>query len=284
MKSIDIPVAGIGPGSQPDDGDQFEFTDMPRGMFRHDLVSLPEPEDIANLPAACRLLLDLKAAIDGYRCGDPAIRLDMNGLGAQERDLLAQILGEGEVSITVEQDGHRIQIQESVLTGVWRVQAIDTNDRLLDDALEIADISAAVRSACMADDRHLDTSFDGLPEGVQNAPALLVEISDQLTSHQPDDPAHVINLTLLPLTNEDLILLGERLGVGPVTILSRGYGNCRIGSTAFPGLWWIKYYNSQDALILNTIEIVDIPSVALAAPEDIEASAERVNEIAELYA
>lgn len=284
MKSIDIPVAGIGPGSQPDDGDQFEFTDMPRGMFRHDLVSLPEPEDIANLPAACRLLLDLKAAIDGYRCGDPAIRLDMNGLGAQERDLLAQILGEGEVSITVEQDGHRIQIQESVLTGVWRVQAIDTNDRLLDDALEIADISAAVRSACMADDRHLDTSFDGLPEGVQNAPALLVEISDQLTSHQPDDPAHVINLTLLPLTSEDLILLGERLGVGPVTILSRGYSNCRIGSTAFPGLWWIKYYNSQDALILNTIEIVDIPSVALAAPEDIEASAERVNEIAELYA
>ncbi len=284
MKPIDIPVVGIGPGSQPDDGDQFEFMDMPCGMFRHDLVSLPEPEDIADLPAARQLLADLKAAIGRYRCGDPAIRLDMNTLGAHERDLLAQILGEGEVSITVEQDGHRIQIQESVLTGVWRVQSLDADDRLLDDALEIADIPAAVRSSRMADDRHLNTSLEGLPGGVQNAPALLVEISDQLASHQPGDPAHIINLTLLPLTNEDLVLLGERLGVGPVTILSRGYGNCRIGSTAFPGLWWIKYYNSQDALILNTIEIVDIPSVALAAPEDIEASAERVNEIAELYA
>jgi len=284
MKPIDIPVVGIGPGSQPDDGDQFEFMDMPRGMFRHDLVNLPEPESIIDLPAARQLLLDLKTGINRYRCGDPAIRLDMTPLGEQERDLLAQILGEGEVSITVEQDKHRIQIQESVLTGVWRVQTLDANDRLLDDALEIADIPAAVRSARMADDRYLDTSLDGLSEGVQNAPSLLVEISDQLAAHQPGDPAHVINLTLLPLTKEDLILLGERLGVGPVTILSRGYGNCRIGSTAFPGLWWIKFYNSQDALILNTIEIVDIPSVALAAPEDIEASAERVNEITELYA
>ena len=73
------------------------------------------------------------------------------------------------------------------------------------------------------------------------------------------------------------------MGVGPVTILSRGYGNCRIGSTAKRNGWWIKFYNSQDALILNTIEIVDIPSVAIAAPEDIADSADRLNEILEMY-
>ncbi len=284
MKPIDIPVVGIGPGSQPEEDDQFEFMDMPRGMFRHDLVSLPEPEDIAELPGARRLLLDLKSALGRYRCGEAPIPLDLNALEARERDLLAQILGEGEVSITVEQDGHRIQIQESVLTGVWRVQTLDADGRLLDDALEVADIPTAVRATGTGDDRHLDTSLEGLPDEVQNAPALLVEIADRLAAHRPGDPAHVINLTLLPLTAGDLILLGERLGVGPVTILSRGYGNCRIGSTAFPGLWWIKYFNSQDALILNTIEIVDIPSVALAAPEDIQDSAERIDEIAELYA
>ena len=72
--------------------------------------------------------------------------------------------------------------------------------------------------------------------------------------------------------------------MGPTTILSRGYGNCRIGATAKEGVWWIKYYNSQDALILNTIEIVQIPEVALAAPEDIADTAERVAEIGKLYA
>jgi hydrogenase-1 operon protein HyaF len=48
-------------------------------------------------------------------------------------------------------------------------------------------------------------------------------------------------------------------------------------------VWWVKYYNSEDALILNSIEIVDVPEVACAAVEDLADSAERLAEILEVY-
>jgi len=44
-------------------------------------------------------------------------------------------------------------------------------------------------------------------------------------------PAHVINLTLLPMSMQDIAFLDHHLGTGRVLILSRGYGNCRITNT-----------------------------------------------------
>lgn len=46
-------------------------------------------------------------------------------------------------------------------------------------------------------------------------------------------------------------------------------------------VWWVQYFNSQDALILNTLEIVDVPEVACAAAEDLEDSAEWLTEVLE---
>ena len=69
------------------------------------------------------------------------------------------------------------------------------------------------------------------------------------------------------------------MGAGGVMILSRGYGNCRITRTAAPNVWWVQYFNSDDALILNTLEVAQIPQVACAAQEDLADSAERLAEI-----
>ena len=91
--------------------------------------------------------------------------------------------------------------------------------------------------------------------------------------------SHVINLSLLPFSPEDHYSLTETTGTGSVTILSRGYGNCRITSTQVDGLWRVQYYNSTDQLILDTLEIVAIPAVACAAPEDLADSAVRLSEI-----
>ena len=124
---------------------------------------------------------------------------------------------------------------------------------------------------------------DSFAPNVFNAPPLIPEINEQLG--RPDDaPApHVINLSLLPHTEEDLVFLDQMLGRGGVTILSRGYGNCRITATTTRNTWWVQYYNSQDALILNSIEITGLPDVACASPEDIADSADRLNEILEIY-
>jgi hydrogenase-1 operon protein HyaF len=43
-----------------------------------------------------------------------------------------------------------------------------------------------------------------------------------------------------------------------------------------PLCWRVSYFNSQDALILDTVEVTDLPDVACAAPEDLADSHERL--------
>ncbi len=93
--------------------------------------------------------------------------------------------------------------------------------------------------------------------------------------------AHVVNLSLLPHTPEDLEWLESALGTGGVTILSRGYGNCRITATALAHVWKVQFFNSQDILILDTFEVTAMPEVALAAAEDLSDSAARIRAVIE---
>ena len=64
----------------------------------------------------------------------------------------------------------------------------------------------------------------------------------------------MVNLTLLPHTEEDLVWLDAALGEGSVTILSRGYGNCRVRATALPFVWRVQFFNAMDTLILDTFD------------------------------
>ena len=84
---------------------------------------------------------------------------------------------------------------------------------------------------------------------------------------------------LLPQSEQDLACLGDSLGRGPVSMLSRGYGNCRVTATGLRDVWWVQYFNSDDKLILNTLEVTPVPAAVLAAQEDIDDSAERLREI-----
>ncbi|MCB1800619.1 MAG: hydrogenase expression/formation protein [Gammaproteobacteria bacterium] len=279
-----IPIVEIGPGSQASAAeDGLEYLAMPSGMQTYRAPLLPEPEDSEGLDQAHRLLAEVLAALADWQPGNRARRVDLDVLDSVNRRFVDQVLGEGEVSVAYEAAAP-VRAQESVLAGVWRVQHRDQLGRVLRDTIEIGDVPELVRDATFVGaDSRLDSACDTDDPALQNAPALLVELADQLASWRTGDPVHSINLSLLPLSDADLALLGERLGVGPVTILSRGYGNCRIGSTAKRNAWWIKYYNSQDALILNTIEVCDVPAVAQAAAEDIADSVERLDEILSLY-
>ena len=114
-----------------------------------------------------------------------------------------------------------------------------------------------------------------------NAPALLVELIDKSAHFAPGAEAHVVNLTLLPHTEADLEWLDAALGAGSVSILSRGYGNCRIEATAQAHVWRVQFFNSMDVLILDTFEVTAMPEVALAAPEDLADSGARILEVLE---
>ena len=84
---------------------------------------------------------------------------------------------------------------------------------------------------------------------------------------------------LLPMSVEDIGFLDHHLGTGRLLMLSRGYGNCRISNTRLPNCWRVVYYNAMDKVILNTVEVVDMPEVAMAAPEDLRDSHTRLGDV-----
>ena len=280
MKPFSIPVVALGPGSQ-EESETLNYISMPQGMRTYSAPILPEPEEMAEVGSARRVLNTLSGAL--AECASSRVRdafsLNILDLDQAGLTLLNQILGEGEVSAQVTADATVTHIQESVFAGVWRVRQHDETGKLISDVIQVGDIPNEVRWGGLLGDAEVPMTPDIGP-GVINAPALLAEIVDKLRQGVTAE-AHVINLSLLPFSPEDGAWLDEALGRGGVSILSRGYGNCRITSTAVPNVWWVQFFNSQDALILNTLEVVDVPSVARAAPEDLEDSLERLAEVLE---
>lgn len=270
----------LGPGSQPSEEDgELSYMEMPKGMTTFRAPPLPEPEQVAGLGAAKAALGRVLAALDAWTPGGCG-RVTLVGLDRANLAFVDQALGEGEVSVIC---GAELQAQESVLAGVWRVRRTDETGMIVDDFVEIGAFPQSALDLARAGARSFREPPRDFPPGVFNAPALLSEIADKASPAALDGGAHAINLSLLPHTEEDLIFLDKTLGSGALTALSRGYGNCRVMSTGAARVWWVRFYNSQDALILNSIEIADAPEVITAAPEDLADSRQRLEEILGVY-
>lgn len=273
----------VGPGSQPadDDGAELTFMEMPKDIRTYAAPLLPEPEEVTGIGPALDMLDGVcRAAATMDIGGEPEV-FDITGLDAVSRAFVDQALGDGEVSIVA---GATVQVQESVLAGIWRVHEVAVTGGLKRDTIEVGAFPSCVRRIAAEGTLEALRPHRGpVPAGVINAPPLVTELDDRIAAYGPGTPAHAINLTLLPLTDEDLAFLDERLGPGTVTILSRGYGNCRITSTATGHAWRVRYFNSREAIVLDTIEVVDVPSVACAAAEDLRDSAQRLGEILGAY-
>lgn len=288
MKKISIPIeipAVIGPGSQPADSDgaEMNFMNMPSGMTTFESPIIPEVEEIKGMEAAVSFAAKIQQLMSLYKIGDNNVVFELDDLNPANKEFMDQLLGDGEVSIQCG-DELNAQIQESVLAGLWRVHYLDEHQNIIRDTMEVGEIPGLVSD--MTFDKavaNIDVSALKIPESVYNAPPLLAEISDKLADYKPGAEPHVINLSLLPHTEQDIEFLSSSLGIGPNVILSRGYGNCRISSTSTRNVWWVQYFNSQDSLILNTLEISKVPAVACASQEDIDDSAERLDEILSIY-
>lgn len=278
MKDFPIPVRVVGPGSQADEGAEFSYVPIPREVSTFSMPRVPEDAGAAAMAAACGVL---SRFIDGMGNGQ-APRIDLAGFHAGGLRVLNETLGEGEVAVRISAsfNGTReIRIQETVFAGIWRERHYDADGNVLHDFLEAAGIppiavEMAQRGAAASIAPHIE-----IPDGAMNAPALLTEIREQTRTYRAGRCAHVINLTLLPLTPQDLQLLDATLPAGPVALLSRGFGNCRVSSTQVRNLWRVQYFNSMQTLILNTLEIVHVPEVAIAAAEDLADSRERLADL-----
>lgn len=292
MKPFPVPVVPVGPGSQPEDEDTLDYMVMPQGMETYRPPVLPEREVMAAQSGAQGALRDVLVALSRALGGLPAQPVPLAPLSEADRVLINQVMGEGEVSVRVQGEGGELLIQESVFAGVWRVlrRVADTQNggwTVVTDQIEVGrmplGVMEAAGHAAVPAARRRVLKEPGLsgnwPAGVMNAPSVLNELEDRVQAWRPGAAAHVINLTLLPLSPEDVAAIDASLGQGPVLILSRGYGNCRITLTEVPMCWRVSYYNSQDAMILDTLEVTDMPEVACAASEDLMDSQERLADL-----
>lgn len=272
MRPFPISVVAMGPGSQGDEAPAY----LPLPQMQ--TFAAPRlPDDVAPeaVLAAGGLLGKLLDQLESQGFGS-AVQLDLLAQSAAVREVINQSLGFGEVSAFTTAPRHW-RVQETAFAGLWRVLEVADDGRFLVDRLESGTIPPVLGEA-MQQTAAADLPAPAYPEGCMNAPPLVEEIRLQAAAWQPGQAAHVINLTLLPVSDADLDTLYGWLGHREVSILSRGYGNCRITSTRLHNVWWVQYFNSMDTLILNSIEIVDMPEVALAADEDFADSLERLRE------
>ena len=246
------------------------------------LATASGEQAVAECPRTAALLPQLADALQAQRADAPGVLFDITDYEEKERALLAQVLGAGEVSgVAALPDGVTAQIQEASMAGLWRVRFGDAEGRLTADYIEIAAIPHVVeRAAAITAER---IAIGAEPEGAMNVMPMLAEIDARMRGHKAGDPSHVINFSLLPVSEIDMEHLQLTLGNGPVQLISRGYGSAKITATGARNVWSVQFFNAMGTIILDTLEIGDTPAAACAADEDFHDSAERLREIHEAY-
>lgn len=273
VSPFSMPPTGFGPGSQPDPEGELQYMPMPSGMRTY-AAHIPDADDIAALSETLAMLAEMAAACDLVAQGAPPVSFDLAALSPAARKVMADALGQGEVSMKI-RGLPAVMVQESVFAGVWMLLAAGM------DLVEVAPVpTLSLARAHVPHSPAIGVLARQVP-GLANAPAILAELVDKSLNRRAGDIAHVINLSLLPHTPEDVTWLVEALGEGAVTVLSRGYGNCRVTACAQPHVWQVQFYNSMDTLILDTYEVCEMPEVTLAADEDLAESAVRIRDVIE---
>lgn len=271
------------------EGEDAAMTVMPVGPeppLRARKLNFLATSSAEEMTRRCRrtamLLPELADALAGQKADRPGRLFDITDFPDDDKELIAQTLGEGEVAgVAALANGITARMQEAVMAGVWRVRFTDGGGRLIADYVEVASIPAAVKQACSALPGSI--SHGPAPTGAMNVMPVLTEIGDRIARYSEGDPGHIITFSLFPMSPQDMAFLQETLGAGPVQLTSRGYGTCRIVATGARNVWSVQFYNAMDTIILDTLEICDIPSVALAAEDDFRDSEVRLREIEEAY-
>jgi hydrogenase-1 operon protein HyaF len=247
------------------------------------LQAPPEPRlpiDFTPGPALRATLGKLRAAVHAGAAGGPGKRIEAGGLDAQSRQALEEMLGEGEVRGSVTLDGVTFTVRETVLPGLWWLRGSD------DSAwLEVASIPQVVETAAASlAPAPVPVPSPEAVSGVMNGLAVLAEINEHASAGCDDQQRNrVLNFTLMPMSPQDQQLLIDVLGRADLALESGGFGHCRVIATTVRHVWAVQYVNAMGNTILDTLEIGRVPDAVVAASQDLEDSARRLDEILDTY-
>ena len=266
----DVPAAAVG-------DDQLRLIGMPTGLVRPTRQALAADQ----LTPASREIMDAIVADLRDRAAGavkPPTRYSLRNLDEDGKAAVADILGEGDVWAKVGVGDRFWRVVESVLPGVWRLESTAA-DGTTEECIDVGPVPGPVLQAAAELPRATIDIPPQMPQGSMNAPFLLAELQDRSSNYQPGAENHVINFTLLPLTDVDAEVLTAVLGQIPLVVRSGGYGSSRVFATGLRHVWAVQYVNGMGGVVLDTLEVGGVPIAVLAAREDFEDSAERLAEI-----
>ena len=270
------------PGEAPGGGDdKLRLIGMPTGLLRPARQALAADQLTPRARAVMHeVLADL--ARQALTPSELPTRISLDDLDETDKATVADILGEGDVWAKVGTRDTYWRIVESVLAGVWRLEA-STADGTTSEWIEVGQVPQPILTAAAEQQRGTIDIPAHAPQGAMNALPLLAELQQRSSAYQPGAENHVINFTLLPITEVDTQVLTSALGQIPLVIRSGGYGSSRVFATGLRHVWAVQYITSMGHVILDTLEIGGVPVSVLAAREDFEDSAERLGEILEAF-
>ena len=260
--------------------DSLRLIGMPTGLVRPQRQALAADQ---MTPAARAKLTEVLDALRRHaRSPGAPTRIGFENLDENDKATIADILGEGDVWAKVGSAQHFYRIVESVLAGLWRLEA-NAADGATVEWLEVGAVPQPILTAAAELPRAALDIPPQMPQGAMNVQPLLTELQERSAAYVPGADNHVINFTLLPITEVDAEVMTTVLGQIPLVVKSGGYGSSRVYGTGLRHVWAVQYINSMGAVILDTLEIGGVPVAVVAAREDFEDSAERLDEIMQAF-
>jgi hydrogenase-1 operon protein HyaF len=264
-----------------DTDDQLRLIGMPTGLVRAARQALAADQlTLASREVLHQVLDDLERR--KTEPNTPPTRISLRDLDETDKATVADILGEGDVWAKVGVGAAYWRVVESVLAGVWRLESSDA-DGNVSEWIEVGPAPRPILDAAAELPSSTIEIPSQMPQGAMNAAALLIELQERSTNYEPGSENHVINFTLLPLTDVDAQVLTSILGQIPLVIRSGGYGSSRVFGTGLRNVWAVQYTNGMGNVILDTLEVGGVPVAVLAAREDFEDSHERLSEILKAF-
>ncbi len=158
-----LPPSGFGPGSQPDPDGELQYMPLPSGMRTYS-PHLPQADDPAALAAAIGVLEALAEDCDSVAAGGRAPVRDLAALSPAARRVLADALGQGEVSMKL-RGLPAVAVQEAVFAGVWMLGGAGI------DRVEVAPVPGLALARAHVAHRPALGALAALRAGIANAPA-----------------------------------------------------------------------------------------------------------------
>jgi len=106
--------------------------------------------------------------------------------------------------------------------------------------------------------------------------AMIMEVAGLMGRLIKSGEAGSIDLLGMPLSENCVALIEQRLGRGEVTVRLDAAGDSDIHETGFSGVWWVRHSDEAGRVVARLIEVTLIPAIVCADMADVRRAHRRL--------